>query len=209
MHFPDKTKPWVCTDRSSDKGLLELDPVNWCTPYSDWASTKMISLRRAYTEGGTHRRGQCWRVELWQKIVRFKSGHCLWCFFTGCLDFSSSFFALHLSTFRLWIYWSLQPFCGAMWDFTLHRTERERPKLSFHEHFFLRRCQHKQLLISPSPIPAVTHPSAVPFQSCMWNKSQTTSRLKIAEKDREGEKWFPEPGLTSYRYIQGQHDRTF
>lgn len=119
------------------------------------------------------------------------------------------FFALHLSTFRLWIYWSLQPFCGAMWDFTLHRTERERPKLSFHEHFFLRRCQHKQLLISPSPIPAVTHPSAVPFQSCVWNKSQTTSRLKIAEKDREGEKWFPEPGLTSYRYIQGQHDRTF
>lgn len=92
MHFPDKTKPWVCTDRSSDKGLLELDPVNWCTPYSDWASTKMISLRRAYTEGGTHRCGQCWRVELWQKIVRFKSGHCLWCFFTGCLDFSSSFF---------------------------------------------------------------------------------------------------------------------
>lgn len=184
-------------DRSSDEGLLELYPVNWCTLCTvtglpqKWFVLGEPTQRMVHTDVGSTDMLNCDR-KLYVSKVAIVCG-----VFAQDALISPALFALHLSTFRLWIYWSLQPFCGAVWEFTLHRTERKRPKLSFHEHFFRHRCQHKQLLISPSPIPAVTRSSVVPFQSCVWNKLQTTSRLKIAGKDREGEKWFPEPGLTS------------
>lgn len=67
-----------------------------CTLCSNWAATEGILLRRPYTEGCLEMHTQeCrlyWDVELWQKTLHFKTGHCFWWwFFTGCLGFFSSF----------------------------------------------------------------------------------------------------------------------
>lgn len=79
-------------------------------------------------------------------------------FFTGGLDFSSWFCPIfeHWKTVNIFIIFTTFP--GAVWDSTLHRSER----LSFDELFFQQQRQRKHPLVSPSPLPPLTHPSAVP-----------------------------------------------
>ena len=87
-----------------------------------------------------------------------------------------------LSTSRLWIYLSSQFFRGAVWDSTLYRSER----LSFDEHFFQQQCQHKHPLISPSPLPPLTHPSAVPVSMLCGKQIAEHIQVKNSwERERE------------------------
>lgn len=96
------------------------------------------------------------------------------------------FFALYLSTLRLWMYLSSQVFHGVVWDFTLPRSPRQRLRLSYMMNTYF--SSKANISISLFPLPLSHHsltPQLCQFQCCVGNKSQNTSRLKIAEKERE------------------------
>lgn len=76
-------------------------------------------------------------------------------------------------------------FPGAVWDSTLHRDLRGYRLMS--SSF----SSSANVSIPWFPLP-LSHRSLTPqlcqFQCCVGNKSQNTSRLKIAEKERERER---------------------
>lgn len=157
--------------------------------------TQRDALRCTHRNAGCIEMLNCDRKHYISKLVTVSGGD-----FSQVALVSLALFALSLST--LWVYWPPQLFCGAMWDSVLYRSERR----SFEEHFFQQQCQHTHPLISPSPLPPLTHPSAVPMSVLCGKRIAGHIQAKNSWK-RKKEKWIPEPGLTSYVYIQSQYIR--
>lgn len=171
-----------------------------CTLCRGWAATNRIFLVRSCAEGclemNTQECGQYQDVELWQKTLHFKTGCCFRWLFLRFPLISLALFALCLSTLRLWIYLESRFFCGDVWDSTFYTSE----KLLFDEHFFQEEHQRKHPLISPSPLPLLTHPSAVPV-SVLCGK-QITEHIQVKNSwKREREREINSRTWTNILYI--------
>lgn len=98
---------------------------------------------------------------------------------TVSLNFSTSFCPVseHFKTVNIFIV-TILPWGGV----GLHIIQIWR--LSFDEHFFQQQHQHKHPLISPSPLPPLTHPSAVPV-SVLCGK-QITEHIQVKNSWKRG-----------------------